>query len=109
MGERDSAWPSKHVGCYGIAQAERDDDGGEDLECKALHGAGSLQGDGFAGEAGLQMLRVAAELMTDPISSYTAAVQHGGLDRADDRLGVDDVLIAATKDDETMHGVVLTG
>ena len=69
---------------------------------------GSLQGDGFAGEASLQMLRVAAELMTDPISSYTATMQHGGLDRADDRLGVDDVLIAATKDDVLTHGVVLT-
>ncbi len=69
-------------------------------------GLGSLQGDGFAGEAGLQVLRIAAELMTDPISSYAAAVQHGGLDRADDGLGVDDVLIAATKDDVLTHGVL---
>lgn len=67
--------------------------------------SGSLQGDGFAGEADLQVLRVAAELMADPISSYTAAVQHGGLDRADDGLGIDDELIAATKDDVLTHGV----
>ena len=65
---------------------------------------GLLRG-GFKGETGLQVQRIGVEAVACPIGRDSTGLQHGGLDGANEGLGVDDVLVTATEDDVLMHGV----
>ena len=75
----------------------------EDVDRTGAHGEDSLQGDGFEGKTGLQVLRVRVESMACPIGRRATEMQHGVLNGTNEGLSVDDELIAATEDDELAH------